>query len=131
MADTSISFEFQITRDGEAVKDCDFCIDANYYIASHLKCEEQDLDDVLSRTSDKDIQEIAEWASDSCDHMYNILYECAGTMEEEYCEEEAKKLAKDGSDDYAEIYEEIMDELNFELKSVEIIVNGKSFKINK
>ena len=128
MADASISFDFKIKRGNEAIKDCDFCIDANYYICSHLDCDEKQLDTVLAKTSDQVLQEIVEWASDSCDHMYNILCETSGTMEDEIAEEEAKKMSEYGTEEYYELHQQIMDEMSFEVVSVELKVDGKIYR---
>lgn len=128
MAKTLISFEFKIKKGSNVLKDGDFCIDANYYICSHLKCDEGQLDDVLSKTSEEDILEIAEYASDSCDHMNNILRDYAGEMEVAIAEDEAKKLAETSSEDYDEIYEDILDQLVCRVTSVEIVIDGKIYK---
>ncbi len=128
MADTSISFEFKINRGKNFVKNGDFCIDANDYLCSHLKCDEVNLDDVLAKTSKRDIIDIAKWAYQNCDYMNNILLDYSGEIEASIAHEETKKLTDEGSDDYDEIYQDILDELVCRVSSVEIIINGKTYK---
>jgi hypothetical protein len=128
MAVTSISFEFKINRGKNFVKNGGFCIDANEYLCSHLKCEEGNLDDVLAKTTKKDIIGIAKWAYQNCDYMNNILLDYSGQVESSIADEEAKKLTEEGSDEYDEIYQDVLDELICRVSSAEIIINGKIYK---
>jgi hypothetical protein len=128
MAETSINFEFKITKGDEFLEKGSFGIKADNYLCAHLKCSLDDLDDVLSKTSEEDILEIAEWAYHSCDHMNNILRESSGEMKVEIAENEAKKLAETSSEDYDELYEDILDQLVCRVTSVEILIDGKIYK---
>lgn len=128
MADTLISFEFKIKRGRKVVKNGDFCIDANDYLCTHLKCEEDELDDVLERTSREKIIEIAEWAYEYCDYMNSLLRDYSGEIESSIAEEEAKISYELGSDEYDELYQEIIDQLICKVSSVEIIIDGKNYK---
>jgi hypothetical protein len=128
MADTLISFEFKIKRGREVIKNGDFCIDANNYLCIHLECEEEDLDEVLKKTSKKEITEIAEFAYESCDYMHSMLLDYSGEIEASIAEEEAKKVHEEGSEEYHDLYQYIIDQLVCKVSSVEIIIDGKKYK---
>jgi hypothetical protein len=128
MADTLISFEFKIKRGRNVLKNGDFCIDANDYLCKHLECEEDRLDDVLAKTSNQKIVEIAEWAYEYCDYMNSMLLDYSGEIESSIAEEEAKKSYEYGSEEYDELYQEIIDQLICRVTSVEIIIDGKKYK---
>ena len=99
-----------------------------HYHKTVLLENQVNLDDVLAKTSKKDIIDIAKWAYQNCDYMNNILLDYSGEIEASIAHEETKKLTDEGSDDYDEIYQDILDELVCKVSSVEIIINGKTYK---
>lgn len=123
-----LCFDYEIIYGTEVVKKGGFCIDASSYVAEHLECKEDDLDAVVSKTSEEELVNIAKWASSSCDYAYNILMETISEEKSQVISELEERLSEDRPDEYDDIYGEIYEDISHRLASVELNIDDKIYK---
>lgn len=121
-------FDYEISHDGEVVKSDGFCIDAHDYLAQHLECDEADLADAITKSSDEDLTSIAQWAASSCSYMHNILLETVSASEAVVAKDLAEKLAVEFPDEYDDIYDGVCDGMTHKVVSAELIIDNKTYK---